>query len=151
MVAIVVINIIPIGGSGDIIANAVVVPAAVSTIPIIAIIVGIHRDYPIVVVLLLFSNHCPRMPPPLSSTLSPLAAAAASLPSPSPSPSLSPPLPSLPSLSTLLRQCCFTIVLVVVLLGGQLEELDQTMPQRHCPWHADGAPTLGLVRAGRWY
>jgi hypothetical protein len=31
-----------------------------------------------------------------------------------------------------------------MLLGGHSEKLDQTTPQRHCPWHADGAPTLGL-------
>jgi hypothetical protein len=35
-----------------------------------------------------------------------------------------------------------------MLLGGQLEELDQTMSQRHCPWHADGGPTLGLAVQG---
>jgi hypothetical protein len=82
------------------------------------------------------------------------AAAAASssslapLPLLSPLPSLSPPSPLLPSSSTLLCRCCFVIVVVVVLLGGQSEELDQTTPQRHCPWHADGAPTLGLAARG---
>ncbi len=33
-------------------------------------------------------------------------------------------------------------------LGGQLEDLDQTIPQRHYPWHADGAPTLLLAAQG---
>ncbi len=47
-----------------------------------------------------------------------------------------------------LCQCCFVIVVLVMLLGGQAEELDQTTPQRHCPWHADGAPTLGLAAWG---
>ncbi len=32
-----------------------------------------------------------------------------------------------------------------MLLGCQLEKLEQTMPQRHCPWRADVAPTLGLT------
>ncbi len=43
---------------------------------------------------------------------------------------------------------CFIIVVIVMLLGSQLDKLDQTTPQRHCPWHADGAPTLGLAVRG---
>jgi hypothetical protein len=43
---------------------------------------------------------------------------------------------------------CFIIVIVVVLLCGQSEELDQTTPQRHCPWHVDGIPTLGSAAHG---
>ncbi len=109
----------------------------------------------IVVVPLLLSNR--RRPItvleflPLSSlTSSELVAAAASSPLPMslPLPLPSPPLPSSPSLLTLLHQRCFIIVIVVVLLGSQLEDLDQTIPQRHCPWHADGAPTLGLAVQG---
>jgi hypothetical protein len=68
---------------------------------------------------------------------------------------LSSPLPlpfplllSLPSSSTLLQQHPFVIVVVIMLLGSQSEELDQTTPQRHCPWHADGAPTLGSAAQG---
>jgi hypothetical protein len=125
----------------------------------------VHHYCPIAVV----QSHT-QMPLPLSSALLPSAAAAASLPLPSPSPSLSPlplplplplpsPLPSLstslsppsplsPSLSTLLCQNCFVIIVIVVLLGRKLEELDQIRPQRHCPWHANGAPTLGLAARG---
>ncbi len=29
-----------------------------------------------------------------------------------------------------------------------MEELDQTTPQRHCQWHADGTPTLGSAAQG---
>ncbi len=109
----------------------------------------------IVVVQLLSSNR--RLPisvlkllPSSSSTSSELVAAAASSPLlvPSPSPLPSPPLPSLPSLSTLLHQHHLIVVIVVVLLGSQLEDLGQTIPQRHCPWHVDGAPTLGLAAQG---
>ncbi len=35
-----------------------------------------------------------------------------------------------------------------MLLGSQSEEMDQTISQRYCPWHADGAPTLGLATRG---
>ncbi len=109
----------------------------------------------IVVIQLLSSNCCHpiavlKLPLSSSSTLLLLAVAAASLPLPSPLPSLLLFLPSLLLLSslTLLCWCCFVIVAVVVLLGSQSEELDQTTPQRHCPWHADGTPTLGLAARG---
>jgi hypothetical protein len=52
------------------------------------------------------------------------------------------------ALLTLLCQRRFISIIFVMLLGGQLEELDQTTPQRHCPWHVDGAPTLGLAAQG---
>jgi hypothetical protein len=40
------------------------------------------------------------------------------------------------------------IVVLVVLLGGQSEDLDQAMQQCHCPWCANGAPNLGLAAWG---
>ena len=39
-------------------------------------------------------------------------------------------------------------IVVVVLLSGQLEKLDQTTPQWHCPWCADGMPTLWIDHTG---
>jgi hypothetical protein len=107
---------------------------------------------PIAVVLSPSSNRHPQMPPLSSPTSSPSAAAAASLPLPLPlllpSTLLSQPSLLLPSLSTLLCQPCFVIINVVVLLSSQSEKLDQTMPQRHSPWHADVAPTLGSAAQG---
>jgi hypothetical protein len=100
-----------------------------------------NRSHPIAILKLL---------PLLSLTSLASVTAAASSPSPLPSPLPSPslPLPSLPSSLTLLHQCRFVIVVVVALLGGQSEEVDQTTPQRHCPWHGDGAPTLGSTVQG---
>jgi hypothetical protein len=78
-----------------------------------------HRHHIVVVPSLLSNCHCPitvlESLPSSSSTLSPSAAAAASLLSLLPSPSLSHPSPSLPPLSTLLRQRRFVIV---VEMGG---------------------------------
>jgi hypothetical protein len=69
-------------------------------------------------------------------------------PLPSLLPLLFPPSPLLLSLSMMLRQHCFVIVIIIVLLGSQSEELGQITPQRHCPWHVDGPPTLGLAARG---
>ena len=57
--AVVVINIAAVGSSGGIIANAIAIAVTVSTIAVVAIIVGVHRCCPIVVVLLLLSYRHP--------------------------------------------------------------------------------------------
>jgi hypothetical protein len=41
------------------------------------------------------------------------------------------------------------IFIIIVLIGSKLKELDQTMLQWHCPWHANGPPTLGLSHGCR--
>jgi hypothetical protein len=92
--------------------------------------VAATHHHPIVFVPLLLSNHrhpiaILESPSLLSLTSLPSAAAAASLPLPLPLPLLlplpSPPSPSLPSLSTLLPQRCF--VIVVKMGGGQVSFL----------------------------
>ena len=88
-------------------------------------IAATHCHHIIVVPLLLSNCRCPiavlELLPSSSSTSSPSAAAAASLLSLSPSPSLShpsPSSPSLPSLSMLLRQRCFVIVVALCFLAA---------------------------------
>jgi hypothetical protein len=83
-----------------------------------------HRHH-IVFVPLLLSNHhrliaVYEMPLSSSLTSSPLAVAVALSPLPLPLPSLplSPPLPLLPSLSTLLQQRCFVIVVSLCSLAA---------------------------------
>ncbi len=96
-----------------------------------------HCHHIIVVPLLLSDCRCPnailKMLQSSPLTLPLLAVAAASSPSPSPSPLLllSSPLPSLPSLLPSLWQCCFVIVVIIKLFGGQSEELDQTTPPQN--------------------
>ncbi len=94
------------------------------------ILLAAHHHHIVVVPLLSSNCHHPitvlKSPPSLSSTLLPSAAAAKLSPFPSllPWPLLSPPLRSPLSLSTPFRQRCFIIIVVVMLFGGQLEELD---------------------------
>jgi len=62
--------------------------------------------------------------------------------SPSP-PSL--PLASLSSLSPSSLTLSLVIIVLVVLLGCQSKEFDQSKPRRYRPWHGDGAPPLGFA------
>ncbi len=110
-----------------------------------------HRHHIIVSPLLLSNCHCPitvfKLLLLLSSTLSLSVAAATSLPLPLP---LSSPLssPSLPCRHCRHCQRWFVIIIVVLLLGSRLEEMDKTKSQRHCPWHAEGLTALGLAMGG---
>jgi hypothetical protein len=162
IVAIVIIDIVAVSGSGGIIAAAVAVVVAISAITVVAVVVDVHR--PCWRTPLLSHHRCSIAVVQWQSLnaaavvidivtvgggsiiIVTIAIAVASL---SPSPWLSPPLPSLPSSLTLLCRHCFLIVIVIaVLLGSQSEELDQTTPQRHRPWHADGTPTLVSAARG---
>ena len=43
------------------------------------------------------------------------------------------------------QHCRFVKGVLVVLLGGQSKEFNQTKPRRYHPWHVDGATALGLA------
>jgi hypothetical protein len=43
------------------------------------------------------------------------------------------------------RHCRFVEGVLVVLLGGQSKEFNQSKPRRYHPWHVDGATALGLA------
>jgi hypothetical protein len=94
--------------------------------------------------------------PPSSSMTSMLTYSLSSLSSSSPSScstspsslSPSPPSLSLASLSSLSPSSStssLVVAVLVVLLGCQSKEFDQSKPRRYCSWHGDGAPPLGFA------
>jgi hypothetical protein len=54
-------------------------------------------------------------------------------------------LAQLSSLSSLSSTSSLVVVVLVVLLGCQSKEFDQSKPRQYRPWHGDGAPPLGFA------